>query len=1688
MNKKIFFLLMMFLCMSFCASAQHACDLSLVPEGDNLCILGRRNDDFLLVRACRGNTIGYHASSASEVDYQWSVVGGEYQLSDDRSVCYVTWGNGNTGLVTVSAVRPDSSVCTSQIQIVLEDKPIARVISTPNYVVDASDPEEKWIEVCSGDSLSFIDNSISGDRPIVDYYWEFPYGISNSRSISFVAGASGEYPIVHRVYNECGCYDEVVVRLIVRDECPLELSCFGTACANSMHQYSLYSPKCSDYYWTAQGGSVVSPQHRQDVVVQWGEPESGYGMLCLDGVDCDCDCKSRKSIAVPVISGNVPIAGPDTLCVGNLYDFSVPLWGATEYTWDISPDDGFADSASGNHLYFTPLVRQSYTISVSYSCDFLGCGPFTVSKTAVALSPLSIDTSPSTENVCIGSELAFSTNTTDASQWSVSLDDSIVHTANAPILNFAFDAAGFYLVTAQNHRFCCEASMAVQVKDAPPAPAQISGPDTICPYFTAEYSAVPTSSDYYILWEWNVDGTSHSYSGNSANITFGQVVEDIYVYQVNRRTGCRSEAVVYHVSPFRLAPWPYHDIVKVCQGQQITLDDLRDQSSHDVLYEWKTYPAFPLSIQGSHVGAELTILGNHTDEQPPLVQLVLKRTFCHSLQYDVAYVRVGEIGVPEIIHDPLCEGNPTSFTTDNPDDADQQRTYWYLESNEDQHFGGVPAHISAGVSGQDNLVLHYVSKYGCEVETTVPVVVCDQFPPMEIVADADIETLSVSGIDDCPNCTLLWSTGETTQSIEYTSDDVYCTVTNQDCGCVKSLSRLHSSSSDCVEVDQAFNIENHCYNIISINNLSGEGLLFPVDVTLTQDGRTHHHTIHSEDQRLLVPGAGDYSVAATWNHEGVCHKSTVYGSIDQIVEMQLQNDCAGHLVVSLLAGDPRISMRVTVRDPDSDATVAQGSGRNSLSILMPGTGLFKVRINLNANADCYYDTMFHFSAPPSIQSIDLYRTLCEQIPFVHSATATGEQLTYQWNFGDGSWNYGNGIEHVYEYGYYDVRLIVTDRYGCAATGTAQIRSVDNYLDEYGLRQLSSAICPGESVELSVDAGNSNSYSWTPCYWVSSHQAFVYEAGTYIVDITSSRDHCRKQLELNVPYPNGPSATIVCDSTYCQDETATLIGDIGSDFSYRWHIQSAHVDDYFDSPNLRHIVSDTGYYQVILQVSDFNGCTAFDTARFYVHPTPEAPGLQFCGNRCITDGAVKLCSSDGAELLWSNGAKGASSLFFTDGLAGAYLFDPVSGCRSRTSTFLIPEAPDFGGLLTGCYCIPKSHLPDSLPLYSLGPHAQLPWEWIFDENQIGNGTLPPSPSLLELPGIGEYHLSVTDYGQGCGTISPALIIESENCNYQQDSRRDRIVEGFVVKKECEQDGCSLSYQITAQICNRTDAPVCIDDIHPALPISYSVTSGLPMTLNPGECQDVTLVMQYDYSSPSVFVFEMDCGDEMVGAFPVSLSDWMSCVHPDTCAISAIPSFVIDTTLSTPNHSAFFHLGLSFPSISGNVISVSCDLGQLIDGSCSGSSYSALLMLDYGLLSQLVLDSADICFRIVCCTNGRICVSTICLPLADFWELCGLLNFQGKSRQHADANNILADEGKSFLLTPNPTADRVRIADPKGRSLVEDIGQIEVFALNGQKVLAINASDQFDASRLSSGSYIVKVTTVKNRHEYLKLIKK
>jgi len=1626
------------------AQNQSPCDLMLIPEEDQMCVLEKHANSYYYVQACRGNTVAYRAYSPTALRYEWEVEGGSDSVSSDSTVCYVTWGDGDYGYVMVTVLRDDSSSCQGWVQVRLIDKPVIGLISSPNYMVNPDNPTEKWIEVCMYDTITLTDNSSNGDLPVADYYWESPYGISNGRSFSFVALTPGEtYDIVHRAYNDCGCYDEERIKIIVNDECPFKVSCYGATCAGKEGIYTVEEPSFSQYYWSVEGGELIQPYNSRTVKVLWGAPESGFGTLYLDGTYSDCACKSRKAIRVPVLSDQVPINGPDTLCVGaDFAEYTLPLWGGTEYSWTVSSTTGLAINERVNIARVTPLQPGTYTLTATFHCDFIGCGSFTVTKTIVVKNMLEI--TPSAEEVCVGSAVDFTTNATTPCLWAVERDGQTLYTENATLFSYSFDTVGMFTVYAYNSNFCKRAMISVRVKDRPPQPRNVKGPRVVCLNSAETYTATKTGNEYYLLWRWSVDGTERSCIGDEANITFGNTVSDIRVSQVNIMTGCESDPVEYHISPFQLAPFPYTTL-KLCPEQVVTLNQLADQSANGVTYEWTVIPSNVISIQGSEMEAKVKLLANHADADD--VKIVLRRTSCSGERRDTILVSYNEIDPPTISHRYICRGKATSFTCTNAADADQSLTYWYIDNNiNDKHYG-VPVYLTFNDLQFHMVHLHYVSKGGCTAEAS-----------------------DLVKANDCPP--------------------------------------VDPPHPGCIDVPDAFQIVQHCYNTVSVESLLGSmGLDYPVNLQVRKDGREFFHTtVLSATQRILIPETGECTFLIGWSHLGQCYTHSVTLTMNgPLPILTIGSDCAGHLMVQASSGSSvGIFRNAPYIGQISYAPIASGTCTNHPLYFNLRTGDYYVRITDPWLRNCYIDTLVHFDGRVlTINSLDVESMMCEKTAYVFSADVQGcGPLTYEWDFGDGSSNKGNNIEHVYDFVATpifpqpvipgcrrNVTLTVTDGNGCTATSTTSVRIYPDDAQSYTLNA-DIPQCPGTPAVLSTQSNAGTTYDWRPYSTSQVNTAQFSRSGTYGVAITTARG-CRTKLTRNVAYPNAPFAYISCDKFYCEGDQAKLYTYVNQDYSYTWEIDLPDGSQTVRTDAIPVLdLNQHGDYNVTLTVSDGN-CSAVETASFTVHERPATPTLEICGNPCITDGPVEVCNTDGRDLYWSNGTRGDHAFYFYDGLNSAYYVDPETGCKSYTGTIYIPEAPKFDGFLSGCYRFCDKSIPGQTQVFTLGDNFNTyGLHWLYNGEEIDFTTLPPSPADLPIWGDGQYQL-VVDYSDACSAASPLLTIEGVDCgNPGTEPGILPPLVGSVTSVECVVEGCKAYYLLTVDICNISDEPFGVDKV--TSPNSGVDDSSLPVFLNPGECITVDVKVLISSINPASIVLTFFEGeDRPLGTVSYSHYDWIKCLELDYCQTDIVP--YLEKIDGEMNQSTFFAFQLGLPNNVSEVLSVWTDCGQIYDGVLSGSIYFGLLYLDNGLVSQLAAAGGSLCLHAICCVDDRLCLTEICIPFSDIWHSIESGEPYGRqpeqtgepksaqklSQQHQD--NTLA-------LEPNPATGVVSVCDAMSHSMVDNVVLVEVFSMQGRKMLSLSGVSRIDVSDLPSGSYIVKVLTDDMDCTYLKLVKK
>ena len=709
------------------ALAQNStCEITITGSFDSECIYDFKDDifdetaDFMV--ACRNSEVTYTAyantGGAGIVGYTWEIYGDSvHTVTPTGEQVVVEWGStASIGMIIVSVETTTGEICSKAVRVKVTASPTVGAETIPAYTI-LSDGS-KVIRVCKGETVQFVDQTTADGSDIAGWNWEcmsVPLADPASTPNYTIENVTSDETVVHRVYNNCGCYDEEIYFIELLEGGILELECYGTVCEGAVVDYNAINPSCtSDYHWYVDGGTLVDGQGTAQPVVQWSRTENGYGIIGLDGTLCGEEiCPAMMSRKIPVISGNLAITGDSDVCVGESVVYTLPLFGSTEYEWHVTPSTGVDLSMlnPSNEARITFNAAGTYTVSCDYHCDFLGCGPY-------GSAPLTITVMPAFEiegggRVCVGNACSFSTVPAISADWKIynlGAGNALVTTGSGTTFGYTFTSAGRFLVTAENANYCGPATFVVSVMAPPPAPTAADlAPDNrhaACPNSGLTLTGTPAEPSYTFVWAPAcTSATPQTYSGENFTVHYASDVCDVLVYNYDRELQCRSTtAYVHQVNALTPAALAIPQPLTVCGGSTITWgpDEVPNQSADGMLYEWTIdeNAQHCASVSGNHQQSYITLAVS--DISPTTFDVNLKRTYCggyHSDNIEIQIVNLSTnviaIGGPNDV----CRNSTAQFTAYGGTNHYQWNTRGYTAE-------GSPADLEFSYDGSALITLH----------------------------------------------------------------------------------------------------------------------------------------------------------------------------------------------------------------------------------------------------------------------------------------------------------------------------------------------------------------------------------------------------------------------------------------------------------------------------------------------------------------------------------------------------------------------------------------------------------------------------------------------------------------------------------------------------------------------------------------------------------------------------------------------------------------------------------------------------------------------------------------------------------------------------------------------------------------------------------------------------------------------
>ena len=548
-------------------------------------------------------------------------------------------------------------------------------------------------------------------------------------------------------------------------------------------------------------------------------------------------------------------------------------------------------------------------------------------------------------------------------------------------------------------------------------------------------------------------------------------------------------------------------------------------------------------------------------------------------------------------------------------------------------------------------------------------------------------TLSVT---ECTS--YLWSTGETTQSIEVSTEGLYSvTATNAQCEANTSVyvavnalptptitgtTAICGGTSTTITANggtsYAWNNGANTQSIeassagaytVTVTNATGctasavtsvvsapnpsvqiSGNLTACQgesVTLTASGGTSYNWSNSANTASINPTqSGTYIVTAynVLGCEATASAEVVISPNPQLNITAPQTICNN--------GSAVLSVSDNLGTTLTSCVWSNGGSGTSISVSPTATTNYTVTVTNSNGCTAQASTSVAVAEQLSL-SLAGNTSICgnESATLTVSGISPSNVSTYAWSNGANTASVSVSASGTYS-------VIVTDVNGCTGYATTTVSAAENPVASISGQQ---SVCSGSSATLLASGGTS--YQWSDGSTDASIS--VTTGGTYTVVVTNGAG-CTATASAMVTVNESPSPQINGTLSICEGESTTLSVTGGDSFVWSNGSTSANIN-----------VTSSGNYSVI--ASNSNGCTASASAIVNVM---ENPTVTISGEPSMCVGsATYLTAEGGVSYVWSNGFQG-SNINVSEAGTYSVIATGTNGCTSSASMAVVQySAPE-----------------------------------------------------------------------------------------------------------------------------------------------------------------------------------------------------------------------------------------------------------------------------------------------------------------------------------------------------------------------------------------------------------------------------
>ena len=1414
------------------------------------------------VLVCDSSIVRYYAHGVVGSMFTWSVVGGTVinNYVDSIDVLWPTLGT------TASITLYDTfSHC------IAETIACIKVIAKPHAHFFTGSTS-----YCLTDNILFTDFSTAdSSSPIVSWIWNFGDGTGTSiTSPSHTYTATGTYTVTLVVKNACNCSDTMREVLTISSDPGPKIECAAIVCDSASATYTT-AASCGTYNWSVIGGTITSGSGTASIVVKWNDVDpGGFGYVSLATPGCTGVCSDTVTIKVPVILQTPVITGPHVICANEQYEYSLPLWAATQYMWGVVGHSSYVVGYHDDHSVVIAIdTPGTYTIHGWYQNRLKLCGA-SIDLTVTVVPP---DTILGQKTICQGYTETYSVTGSVSGNWTLTsvLTGSVVGTAIGTTFTNTFTTSGAYLLSLTGS-FCVN-PITINVLGAPAAIDSVTGPDTICLGRLYSYKA------------WNdMPGTIYSWQaigGTISPLSPGNTVSAVWT---NSGTKQLIVSRVSTVPPYCVGPADTITIQREIINPTIAGDTIPCANSkrkyvcsytRGDTYDWAIFPNSAGSVVFGNHAAMDSILWNNVSSVTS-ARIVVTVHKCDSAISDTFNVNIQPSPGVSISAspNPACPGIPVTFTASGGGSL----YTWDFGDGSPAGSGNPATHPFPQNTSMGNITYTVKVTVAPDGSATCPLAgIGSTFiailpGPVAYASTAHFLTLCEPG-----DTALI--TGTVTNNVTGLSFQWYnasgiltgATDTIYRAAAVGSYYFTDTASNGCWAVSDSVTFLPYCHGGAvdsagdGYDSTGGCGVLTATSAdtctTITLHGMAGvtspvwFASVMPIGGHAIIGGSGTWAggsiigstVTAEYGVPGIYHfgyaatlpsgcRDSLHkvDTVGIVTNYRYKLHCAGGSTDSVQLVDytsylPWWHIDSIAWYNSSGTRLGAGTDLMIAEAISASYNITHIVYGTRPGRRFICEDTKSITLPGSpVAAFSVAPTsVCEGVPINFTPTSTAGIAAYNWNFGDSS----NILLEYPERNYtwsgpilnpqpFNVILAVTDSIGCSATATQTVNIYRNALagGYAGINAICSNAIPDTFAFIVTGGTGTSPYSYLWSNDSIGNTVYIYQSGSYWVTVTDAHQ-CQRSFfaAQNIKIIQPPTAQIFGLQNYCFGQAVNLSGYAGTGISYAWW-RGATADGTSSYISDGGLPADAVYqYVLILGITDTpSGTTCYDTSTIdsiHVYSLPPSPTIAspITVLNCNTY-HLELKASEAAPWVgtynWSNGTTDSVNDIYSGGPYRVWFTD-LYGCINSTDVY-VPLSPDsyFPYFPSGCYALCE----EALPITLFGPPDVTfsSWAWLRNNTDMESGTASVMATYT-LDSGGSYQWSL-DNGL-CAKTSDTMDVSVSNCDSCQKYH-------LSVTLTCDSTN-PASYILTGSLTTTPGATYTLGtDIGPIDPFSGTVTTG------------------------------------------------------------------------------------------------------------------------------------------------------------------------------------------------------------------------------------------------------------------------